>query len=92
MGLGDVIIPGILVASAFYYLPEEAVAGLPGNLLVALGALLGGLAGFTVLMRYVLKGNPQAGLPLLNGGTVIGYIAAYLLVFQDLGLGITLPW
>ncbi len=92
MGLGDIIIPGILVASAFYYLSNEAVIGIPGNLLVALGAMVGGLFGFALLMRYVLKGNPQAGLPLLNGGTVAGYAVAYLLVFQDLGLGISVPW
>lgn len=92
MGLGDVIIPGILVASAFYYLSDEAVMGLPGNLLVAMGALVGGLVGFVLLMRFVLKGNPQAGLPLLNGGTIAGYIVAYLLVFQELSLGISLPW
>ncbi|MDQ1371658.1 MAG: hypothetical protein QG582_572 [Candidatus Thermoplasmatota archaeon] len=92
MGLGDVIIPGVLVASAFYYLPDALFMGLPGNLVVALGALAGGLIGFIVLMRYVLKGNPQAGLPLLNGGTVLGYIAAYLIVFQDLSLGISLQW
>jgi presenilin-like A22 family membrane protease len=92
MGLGDVIIPGILVASAFYNLSDEAVMGLPGNLLVALGAIVGGLVGFSLLMRFVLKGNPQAGLPLLNGGTVAGYVIAYLAVFQDLSLGISLQW
>lgn len=92
MGLGDVIIPGILVSSAFYFLSADEVLGIPGNLLVALGALAGGLVGFALLMRFVLRGNPQAGLPLLNGGTVLGYIAAYLLVFQDLSLGASLPW
>ncbi|MGD9962300.1 MAG: presenilin family intramembrane aspartyl protease PSH [Thermoplasmata archaeon] len=92
MGLGDVIIPGVLVASAFYYLSTDSFMGVPGNLVVALGALVGGLVGFSVLMRYVLKGNPQAGLPLLNGGTVLGYVAAYIIVFQDLSLGISLPW
>jgi presenilin-like A22 family membrane protease len=92
MGLGDVIIPGILVSSAFSFLSDEQFAGVPSNLLVALGALAGGLIGFALLMRYVLKGNPQAGLPLLNGGTVLGYVVSYLLVFQDLSLGISLSW
>jgi presenilin-like A22 family membrane protease len=92
MGLGDVIIPGILVSSAFYYLSAEAVMGVAGNLLVAMGALAGGVAGFALLMRFVLKGNPQAGLPLLNGGTILGYVIAYLLVFQDIGLGIPRLW
>jgi presenilin-like A22 family membrane protease len=92
MGLGDVIIPGVLISSAFYFLSEDAVAGIPGNLVVAMGTLVGALIGFSILMRYVLKGNPQAGLPLLNGGAIAGYIISYLLTFNDLSLGITLPW
>ena len=92
MGLGDIIIPGVLISSAFYCLSDEAVAGLPGNLLVALGAMAGALLGFAILMRFVLRGNPQAGLPLLNGGVVAGYVVAYLLVFGDASLGMTIPW
>ena len=37
--------------------------------------------GFVVLMRYVLKGNPQAGLPLLNGGALLGFLLSSLLVY-----------
>jgi len=92
MGLGDIIIPGVLIASAFNFLPTDAVAGMTGNVLVAMGALIGSVIGFAVLMTYVLKGNPQAGLPLLNGGTIIGYAVAYLAVFGDLSFGMTLPW
>jgi len=92
MGLGDVIIPGVLIASAYFFLPESTFAGAAGSLVVALGAMLGGLAGFSVLMTYVLKGNPQAGLPLLNGGTIAGYAIAYLLVYGDLSFGMTIPW
>jgi presenilin-like A22 family membrane protease len=92
MGLGDVVIPGVLIASAYFFLPEATFAGVAGSLVVALGAMLGGLVGFSVLMTYVLKGNPQAGLPLLNGGTIAGYALTYLLVYGDLSLGMTLPW
>jgi len=92
MGLGDVIIPGVLITSAFNFLPSESASGLDGGLAVAFGTLIGALAGFGVLMRYVLKGNPQAGLPLLNGGAIIGYLVAYLLTYQDIGFGISLPW
>ncbi len=87
MGLGDVIIPGVLVTSAYSFLP--AAGG--NNLLVALGTLLGAVAGFGVLMRFVLKGNPQAGLPLLNGGAIAGYLVSYLLLFKDLSFGLS-PW
>lgn len=92
MGLGDVIIPGVLVASAFSFLPEDPVGGVSGNLLVALGTLAGALVGFAVLMRYVLRGNPQAGLPLLNGGALAGYLVSYLVVFRELSFGIAPFW
>lgn len=41
---------------------------------VALGAAVGTLAGFVILMGFVLRGNPQAGLPLLNGGAIAGFL------------------
>ena len=90
MGLGDVVIPGTIIVSAFVWLPTSpAVAGVGGNLLVAIGALVGSLIGYGLLMRLVLRGNPQAGLPLLNGGALLGYIAVYLLLFHSLTLGLT---
>ena len=93
MGLGDVIIPGVLVISAFRWLPAGTdVFGVSGALLVALGTIVGGLAGFSLLMRYVMKGKPQAGLPLLNGGAIVGYIITYLLVYGSLTFGIEAPW
>lgn len=92
MGLGDIVIPGVLVASAFAFLPPSDFHGIPSNLLTALGALAGGVVGFSLLMVYVLRGRPQAGLPLLNSGVIAGYILTYLLVYQDLSLGMTLPW
>lgn len=92
MGLGDVIIPGVLVGAAFNFLPNSQFMGIPGNLLVALCTMVGALAGFSVLMRFVMKGNPQAGLPLLNGGAIAGYVVSYLIVFRDISLGMTLPW
>jgi len=89
MGLGDVIIPGILVVSSFMYLANRAnsVLGIAGNLIVALLTIAGTLVGFAVLMRFVMKGNPQAGLPLLNSGAILGYALAYVLVYRDLTFG-----
>ena len=89
MGLGDVIIPGILVVSSFVYLGGRAasVLGVAGNLVVALFTIVGTLVGFTLLMRFVMKGNPQAGLPLLNSGAILGYALAYLVVYRDLTFG-----
>jgi presenilin-like A22 family membrane protease len=89
MGLGDLIIPGVLVISAFNFLPSDSIGSLTGNLVVALGTLVGAMVGFAMLMRFVLKGKPQAGLPLLNGGAIVGYALSYVLVYGSLSLGIT---
>jgi presenilin-like A22 family membrane protease len=90
MGLGDVVIPGTLVVSAFVWLPAAPTwLGLGAGLWVALGALIGSLLGYALLMRLVLRGNPQAGLPFLNGGAIAGYAVAYLLIFHSVTLGLT---
>ena len=88
MGLGDIIIPGILAVSAFTFLPYATLAGVPKGLLVAVASLAGALVGYAVLMRYVAKGKPQAGLPLLNGGAIAGYAVAYLVLFGNGSLGL----
>jgi presenilin-like A22 family membrane protease len=90
MGLGDVVIPGTLIVSAFVWLPTTpAYFGVGANLLAALGALVGSIVGYGILMRLVLRGNPQAGLPLLNGGAIVGYALVYLLIFRSYTLGLT---
>ncbi|MEE3029925.1 MAG: presenilin family intramembrane aspartyl protease, partial [Candidatus Thermoplasmatota archaeon] len=93
MGLGDVIFPGILVISAMTWLPDEVgFAGLHGPTAVAFGTLIGGLAGYIVLMTQVARGKPQAGLPLLNGGSILGYLISTIIVlgFDALAFNITL--
>src|SRR5437667_838372 len=89
IGLGDLIIPGVMSVSAFTFLaaPGRSFAGLAPNAFVALGTVLGSLVGFFFLMRFVLKGNPQAGLPLLNGGALLGFLLTNLLAFGYLNLG-----
>ncbi len=93
MGLGDIIIPGVLIASSFSFLSAAGtgplcIAGVGSNLIVSLGTLLGAVIGFSVLMRLVMAGRPQAGLPLLNGGAILGYVVFYLLAYGNLRLGI----
>lgn len=93
IGLGDIIIPGTLVVSAFHFLPTTTGwLGISGNLLVAIFTLVGILVGFSALMHYVLKGNPQAGLPLLNSGAILGFFISNFLIYQDLTFGIILPF
>jgi presenilin-like A22 family membrane protease len=82
MGLGDVVMPGILVTSAFYNITS-------GGLIVALSVMLGVLAGFGVLVAFLVKGKPQAGLPFLCTGAILGYlISSYLLFGQLVGLSL----
>jgi presenilin-like A22 family membrane protease len=88
VGLGDLIIPGILSVSAFTFLNDSglntsglSLGPLAPYALVAVGTVLGSLAGFLALMRFVLRGNPQAGLPLLNGGALVGFVITNFLVY-----------
>jgi presenilin-like A22 family membrane protease len=90
MGLGDIAIPGVLVVSAFSYLGTDGAVFSSSNVLVALGTLLGCIVGFLILMRFVMKGNPQAGLPLLNGGAIAGYLISYLVFYNNFTFGITI--
>ncbi|OLZ41077.1 hypothetical protein A6E15_08790 [Natrinema saccharevitans] len=79
IGLGDAVIPTVLVASAASFLEAGAIAvsGIALNL-AALGASLGTIAGLLVLMYMVIEGRAHAGLPLLNGGAIVGYLLGAL--------------
>jgi presenilin-like A22 family membrane protease len=76
MGLGDIVMPGILVASIYHNINN----GLP----VALSVILGTLIGFSILMIFVMKGKPQAGLPLLCSGAILGYLISSYVFFGEL--------
>src|SRR5438034_783846 len=86
---GVTAILGILAVSAFTFSSAagRSFLGVLPNGIIAFGTVLGSLVGFMVLMRYVLKGNPQAGLPLLNGGALLGFIIASLLVYGTVHIG-----
>ncbi|MGB7001777.1 MAG: presenilin family intramembrane aspartyl protease PSH [Halobacteriota archaeon] len=71
MGLGDAIIPSMLVVSAFVNYTSAAPA---------LGAALGTLAGYAVLSRIAGRGKPHAGLPFLNSGAIIGFVIGLALL------------
>jgi presenilin-like A22 family membrane protease len=71
IGLGDAVMPAILTASAAFFLDTPRVLGIE---IAAFGAMVGTLAGLVVLMQLVFKGRAHAGLPLLNGGAIAGYL------------------
>ncbi|MFC6991564.1 presenilin family intramembrane aspartyl protease PSH [Haladaptatus sp. GCM10025707] len=79
IGLGDAVMPTVMVASAAVFAPAPMfdVGALTMNL-PALTALIGTMLGLLVLMFMVMKGKPHAGLPLLNGGAIGGYLLGAL--------------
>lgn len=98
MGLGDVIFPGMLVISALSFLPEsgQEITYAFGSintypLFVSMGVLFGGLIGYLGLMAQVAKGKPQAGLPLLNGGAILGYLISGIIVYGSIDVILQIP-
>ncbi len=66
MGLGDAIIPAILVAHAYMQSWVAFILTFTGTFI-----------GYAILMHLIKKG-PQPGLPYLNAGAIMGY-AIYLI-------------
>ncbi|MES2154310.1 MAG: presenilin family intramembrane aspartyl protease PSH [bacterium] len=64
------LVAAVDYAHATFFTPLSTLFANPP----ALGAAIGTLAGFGALMVFVLRGNPQAGLPLLNGGALAGFL------------------
>jgi len=78
IGMGDLIMPSILVVSANVFLRGWRLFGVIN--IPALGAIIGSFAGLAVLLYFVASGRPQAGLPPLNGGTILGFLVGWALV------------
>ncbi|MCO8266316.1 presenilin family intramembrane aspartyl protease [Haloferax sp. AB510] len=76
IGLGDAVMPTVMVASGAFFseAPSLGFGALPALNLPALLAMVGTFAGFSGLMWAVMKGRAHAGLPLLNGGAIGGYL------------------
>ena len=75
VGVGDVVIPGILVISAYSF---------TSSLEISLSVVAGIIAGFICLMVFPSKDKPHAGLPFLNTGAIIGYILSSLIFYGTL--------
>lgn len=70
LGFGDVALPSIMVVSS-------AMFGRAHMLWFILLPLIGGLIGMIVLFSDIVK-KPAPGLPLINSGVILGFLAAYL--------------
>ena len=92
IGLGDAVMPTVMVASAAFFAgaPDIVLAGLTLNL-PALLAMVGTMCGLVALLWLVMKGRAHAGLPLLNGGAIGGYLLGAVVsgipLVRALGLG-----
>lgn len=76
LGLGDAIIPGMLAVSAGTFLDAPAVVPALNANLPALGAIAGGFLGMGALLVLLHRvEGAHAGLPPLNAGVLLGYLA-----------------
>lgn len=71
MGMGDIIMPAILVISAQVFASGMEVLGIS---LPAFGALIGSLIGVILLSIPMKSGKPQPGLPIINVCTIAGFL------------------
>lgn len=75
MGMGDLIMPTILVVSANVFIKTGRIGFINA---ASLGAIAGSVAGLVLLLWFVNKGKPQAGLPPINGGAILGFVIGFL--------------
>lgn len=92
LGLGDLVIPSILIVSAAAAQLGDPVVTLGGLGLgpEVLGGMLGSLSGLVALLVLVFRGRAHAGLPLLNGGVIIGYLLGALVAGISLSAAVGL--
>lgn len=76
LGLGDIVIPSILIVSAAAHEvgPAIVTVGELGIGLPVIGGIVGSLLGLAILIVLVFRGAAHAGLPLLNSGVLLGYL------------------
>jgi presenilin-like A22 family membrane protease len=78
LGLGDIVLPGCLAISVYNSVGIEALP-------IVYSIIIGTLIGFLVLSFFVVKGKPQAGLPYLCGGAILGYFISSVLLMRPIG-------
>ena len=78
IGMGDIVFPLTLAFSACSFTTFGSV--LFGLNIPAIFTIIGILCGLVALMYFVNKGNVQPGLPLLNGGAIIGLLIGLAIV------------
>ncbi|HJJ41815.1 MAG TPA: presenilin family intramembrane aspartyl protease [Methanocorpusculum sp.] len=74
LGMGDIIIPAILLVSAQFYAGGDGVMSILGCSLPAVGVFIGAALGLLIVLINVNKKGPQPGLPYINGCAIIGFL------------------
>jgi len=87
VGLGDIIIPGFLIASTVH-LPRDSMYFLTTNTWLGLFIMLGSIIGISTCLLFVDRKGTQAGLPFLNTSAISAYVIGYVLLYRDLSLGV----
>jgi len=75
LGLGDAIMPTILVISANWSLHAVGIYGVN---IPSIGTMIGTYIGFLALLM-TSRDKPQAGLPFLDSGAILGFLAGCIL-------------
>lgn len=76
LGMGDVILPSILVISAQVFAAGVCVFGVA---LPAIGAFAGSVIGLGLLTIPLSSGKPQPGLPIINTCAIVGFLICCLI-------------
>lgn len=75
IGLGDAVIPGMLVTSAAVYGPiEPTIVGPLAISTLVVGAIVGTLLGLVGLFVLTTREKAHPGLPFLSSGAILGYL------------------
>lgn len=71
IGMGDMIMPSILVVSSQFFIDAPMIFGLT---LPAFGTMIGSLIGiFLIALPLHKSGKAQAGMPFINTGAILGF-------------------
>lgn len=73
LGFGDIALPSIMVVSSAMFAREHIFWFI-------LLPLIGGAIGMILLFSDLIK-KPAPGLPLINSGVILGFLAAYLMFY-----------
>ena len=70
----------LLICNSFEHISVFNNINING-LVIAFSVMIGTLVGYIVLLRFVIGGKPQAGLPFLCSGALLGYFLSTFFLY-----------